>query len=229
MSTEATPTCRGWTLIGDGETVVHQDKERKIHDSAMSKDGQIFRKSENVLLLSGEDQPYFAHILYFYLDDSTNTVYMCVNWFYRSDEAVVSNKRKRPKMEAYDILYNSHEDDNPADSIIAAISLTCDPEKMVGIEKQHREYDYLCRYEYHVGKNGKKLSIKEITKEREEQLLKYRTIKRATYEANLEKEKNIQAEKKKKKRMKRRKEKKRLKRRKKLLLRKRQRNWKQSV
>ena len=102
-------------------------------------------------------------------------------------------------MEAYDILYNSHEDDNPADSIIAAISLTCDPEKMVGIEKQHREYDYLCRYEYHVGKNGKKLSIKEITKEREEQLLKYRTIKRATYEANLEKEKNIQAEKKKKK------------------------------
>ena len=107
-------------------------------------------------------------------------------------------------MEAYDILYNSHEDDNPADSIIAAISLTCDPEKMVGIEKQHREYDYLCRYEYHVGKNGKKLSIKEITKEREEQLLKYRTIKRATYEANLEKEKNIQAEKKKKKRMKRR-------------------------
>ena len=199
MSTEATPTCRGWTLIGDGETIVHQDQERKIHDSAMSKDGKIFRKSENVLLLSGEDQPYFAHILYFYLDDSTNTVYMCVNWFYRADEAVVSNKRKRPKMEAYDILYNSHEDDNPADSIIAAISLTCDPEKMVGIEKQHREYDYLCRYEYHVGKNGKKLSIKKITKEREEQLLKYRTIKRATYEANLEKEKNIQAEKKKKK------------------------------
>ena len=168
---------------------------------------KIFRKSENVLLLSGEDQPYFAHILYFYLDDSTNTVYMCVNWFYRADEAVVSNKRKRPKMEAYDILYNSHEDDNPADSIIAAISLTCDPEKMVGIEKQkYREYDYLCDTNITLVKNGKKLSIKKITKEREEQLLKYRTIKRATYEANLEKEK-IFKRKRKKKRMKKKKRK----------------------
>ena len=44
MSTEATPTCRGWTLIGDGETIVHQDQERKIHDSAMSKDGQNIQK-----------------------------------------------------------------------------------------------------------------------------------------------------------------------------------------
>ena len=39
------------------------------------------------------------------------------------------------ELQDYEILYNSHKDFNPADSIIKAVSVTCDAKDMVGVTK----------------------------------------------------------------------------------------------
>ena len=72
-------TVRGWTLLDPPlkEVVAINGKKHTVWASAKSKDGQVFKSHENVLLLSDDPNlPYFAHILYFYLDKLSNTVYI---------------------------------------------------------------------------------------------------------------------------------------------------------
>ena len=179
---ESKSTERGWMLLQPPleETVVIHGEKHTAWASAKSKGGQVFKRHENVLLLSDDPNlPYIAHILYFYLDKKSNTVYMCVNWFYRSLEVAVrkGKKKKVGKLQDYEILYNSHKDFNPADSIIKAVSVTCDAKNMVGVDKDARGFEYLCRYEYHISKNGKKTRIEPVSESLKNQILTYKMIK----------------------------------------------------
>lgn len=176
---KADSTMRGWKLLHPplDEAVAINGKKHTVWASAKSKDGQVFKRHENVMLLSADPKlPYFAHILYFYLDEKSNTVYMCVNWFYRSFEVAVRKKGKKKveELQDYEILYNSHQDFNPADSIIKAVSVTCDAKDMVGVDKDARGFEYLCRYEYHISKNGKKTRIEPISDSLKNQILKHK-------------------------------------------------------
>ena len=80
------------------------------------------------------------------------------------------------ELQDYEILYNSHKDFNPADSIIKAVSVTCDAKDMVGGDKDARGFEYLCRYEYHISKNGKKTRIEPISDSLKDQVLKHKMV-----------------------------------------------------
>ena len=76
---KADSTMRGWKLLHPplDEAVAINGKKHTVWASAKSKDGQVFKRHENVMLLSADPNlPYFAHILYFYLDKKSNTVYI---------------------------------------------------------------------------------------------------------------------------------------------------------